>query len=888
MKEIPLRIIQASSFVLYYLLCAGSATGQNAIAPDNSLGSESSIVNSNVDVNGALADLIQGGAIRDLNLFHSFTEFNVGDGGRVYFANPAGIENIFSRVTGGNISEILGTLGVDGGANLYFINPAGIFFGPNARLDLGGSFYGSTADGLLFEDGTVFSANNADDGVPLLTITAPIGLQLGNNSGTITNQAGTLQVREEEPFAEQTFREQVLRNLRDTVTGGLQVVTPGETLALVGGDITLDNGHLTAAGGRIELGSLSEAGTVSINNDGSLSFPENAAGGNISLTNESSIDVRSGDGGLITVNARVLDLKEQSRFWAGIGEGLGTPDARGGDINLNVTDIISLDASFIFNNVFPDGEGDAGDTNISTSTLSLDRGSRLGSFTFGNGNAGNLTVEATNAVSISETFGETNNNRTGISNFVLPGAVGNTGNININTGSLSLENDTTIGIDVRGEGNGGVLSLQATDSIRLIGDNTFISSQVFIGGQGNAGSILIETGLLELQPDITGGGPALSTLNFGERGNAGNLIVNADRVNFVRGFINSQVGNLGQEIFTIGNGGEIDILARDEFSISRGGAIIANHSGVGNGSSVTIAADKVSLEGVIFGTVGGGILNQLRESGTGTGGDITIVANQLEITNGAQLNANSEGNGPAGNITVGAESIILDDNTQINAETVAGQGNIILTVEELILRGNSNITSNATGNVDGGNITITSTSPADFILLQENSNITANAVGGNGGNIAIESLGLFICSDCSITASSQFGLDGTLDINTVVTETFDTETLSQEVSAPEETVAQTCAKDRGPNRSFFIITGKGGIAPRPTDVQAPDDLIRFSSPNSSTTTPSSVGEENPLPQLVEATGWYVRSDGVVVLTAAKPNSQAPALTPPGCSGLATR
>ena len=104
------------------LVCSDSQTFAQ-ITPDSSLGTESSIVIPNVNVQGSLADLIEGGAIRDVNLFHSFSDFNVGDLQRVYFANPTGIENIFSRVTGGNISNILGTLGVDGGANLFFLNP---------------------------------------------------------------------------------------------------------------------------------------------------------------------------------------------------------------------------------------------------------------------------------------------------------------------------------------------------------------------------------------------------------------------------------------------------------------------------------------------------------------------------------------------------------------------------------------------------------------------------------------------------------------------------------------------------------------------------------------------------------------------------------------------
>ncbi|MHC5780028.1 two-partner secretion domain-containing protein, partial [Nostoc sp.] len=84
------------------------------ITPDGTLGDRSSRITPNVNIKGSAADRIDGGAIRGANLFHSFQEFNVGELQRVYFANPTGISNILTRVTGSNVSNILGTLGVDG------------------------------------------------------------------------------------------------------------------------------------------------------------------------------------------------------------------------------------------------------------------------------------------------------------------------------------------------------------------------------------------------------------------------------------------------------------------------------------------------------------------------------------------------------------------------------------------------------------------------------------------------------------------------------------------------------------------------------------------------------------------------------------------------------
>ena len=134
----------------FYANCASAQ-----IIPDSTLGNENSTVTSTGSV-----DSINGGATRGANLFRSFGEFNVGEGRSVYFTNPAGIENILSRVTGGNPSQILGKLGVLGNANLFLINPNGIIFGQNASLDVRGSFVGTTASAIGFGNQGFFSATN--------------------------------------------------------------------------------------------------------------------------------------------------------------------------------------------------------------------------------------------------------------------------------------------------------------------------------------------------------------------------------------------------------------------------------------------------------------------------------------------------------------------------------------------------------------------------------------------------------------------------------------------------------------------------------------------------------------------------------------------------------
>ena len=135
------------------------------LTPDQTLGTESSTVNTIDELN----DRIDNGAVRGENLFHSFAEFNVGQGRGVFFNSPADISNILTRVTGNNISNILGQLGVLGEANLFLINPNGIVFGEDASLDLDSSFVSTTADVVQFGEQGFFNAVDPET-PPLLTV----------------------------------------------------------------------------------------------------------------------------------------------------------------------------------------------------------------------------------------------------------------------------------------------------------------------------------------------------------------------------------------------------------------------------------------------------------------------------------------------------------------------------------------------------------------------------------------------------------------------------------------------------------------------------------------------------------------------------------------------
>ncbi|MFM7405801.1 MAG: filamentous hemagglutinin N-terminal domain-containing protein [Cuspidothrix sp.] len=196
--KVSFSVVMRTIALLPIVLLSPAKIALAQITPDTTLGNENSSITSGVNIKGAVGDLITGGVTKESNLFHSFSEFNINNGQRVYFDNPANINNIFSRVTGNNVSNILGTLGVNGNANLFLLNPNGIIFGKDAVLDIQGSFFATTANSFTFPDGSEFSAINPQ--MPLLTMSVPVGVQFGSQPGDISSQ-GNLVVGKDVKFS---------------------------------------------------------------------------------------------------------------------------------------------------------------------------------------------------------------------------------------------------------------------------------------------------------------------------------------------------------------------------------------------------------------------------------------------------------------------------------------------------------------------------------------------------------------------------------------------------------------------------------------------------------------------------------------------------------------
>ncbi len=146
------RILAASMLLPLGIIFLGNGCAHAQITSDGSL-------NTTVSQSGNNFTITNGSRVGN-NLFHSFSQFSVPTKGSAFFNNASDIQNIFSRVTGGNISNIDGLIKANGSANLFLLNSAGILFGANAKLDIGGSFLGTTANSIKFADGIEFSAIN--------------------------------------------------------------------------------------------------------------------------------------------------------------------------------------------------------------------------------------------------------------------------------------------------------------------------------------------------------------------------------------------------------------------------------------------------------------------------------------------------------------------------------------------------------------------------------------------------------------------------------------------------------------------------------------------------------------------------------------------------------
>lgn len=761
---------------------------QNVIVPDNTLGAENSVVVPNGL--GAGIDAILPGAIRGSNLFHSFQDFNIGTGNGAYFFSPNGIRNILARVTGGNRSEILGTLGTFGFSqpNLFLVNPNGIIFGPNASLDVGGSFLATTANAILLGNNGRFDASNPGNST-LLTIdpSALFFNALAAQSDIVNRSAATSTV-----FGQPTL--------------GLQV-PEGQTITLVGRNVQLDSSFLIAFGGRVDLGAVNEPATISLNSsDWSLQFPAGVARGDVFL-NQAGIGVLTGTGGggNVSIFARNVDLQTGSVVVAGIASGFGVPGTQAGNVVIDATGAITLrDASNIQNRVNPGATGNGGGISIKADSLSLLSGGFLSTTTAGRGNGGNIEVDVRNAITLSGVSANLDS-ISRIASSVFSGAEGNGGSITIKAGALSVldgalintsinptangvpggrGNAGSVTVDVRGPvvvsgvnvvDNSGTLRLVRSQIASSVGNAVFVDQIDGTGAEGNAGDLTIKADSLT----VSGFGSLDSSVQPGGRGDAGDIIITTtNAVELTDGAnVSSDIG-----ANAIGSGGNIDFKA-DRFTMRNGARVSASTFGQGDAGNLTFSVSEAFLltgnTTAVFSTVESG--------GRGNAGKISVAAGSFSLKDGAQLqtvvreaqSGNPAGQGNAGDIGLTIDGTVSIEGSQglpsaifsdVNSGTSGNAGSIRVSANQLNLSGGGRISSSTGGSGKGGTITVDTDQGVEIVGASADgqfiSGIQTDAFStGDAGSVLIRTGELSLRQGGTISASTvSAGRGGNLSV----------------------------------------------------------------------------------------------------------------------------
>ena len=606
--------------------------GRAQVATDGSFGAAGALPGPAFAIPASLGKKVGG------NLFHSFSEFSINQHQSATFSGPAEVKNILARVTGGNISTIDGALKSEiAAANFFFLNPKGVLFGPNASVDVSGSFAVSTGDRITLGDGAQFKARASDPSDALLTSAPPAAFGfLGKGAGAIV------------------FDGSQLPGPPDPQTGQPKI---GGKWSLAGGDIQMKNGaslgtravvirggRLTMEGASIHVAATQPGDRADVKLQQSMSLKTGSA-----LTVASSI---VGPHLAVDIDAPSIVLANNSF----IGNG-GSGQTSAGTLNIRAQEFTLDDGSTV--------AGSSGDVRLAIAgNLTMRDGSTVQTNPANDAAAGNIAIAA-GSMDLLNTPGQ-EAFTTGITANTSSAA--NAGEIRLAvSGRLMIANAAQISSETSGAGRGGSVLIHA-GSVLLDGagaiSRPLISAETtnnLIGGAGGDVRLRID-GKLKL---IRGGSVSAATVGSGDGGNveivAGSLLLSGEGQAVAKGINASSENGL-----RAGRGGDIRLTISGALRIVAGGTIAASTVGPGAGGNIAITAGRILLSGE-GSTISATTLGQVQG---GPGGSITIRTPSLLARDGATISTSTQGVGRGGSIDIATHTLVLDG-ASITADTNA-------------------------------------------------------------------------------------------------------------------------------------------------------------------------------------------------------------------------
>ena len=471
-----------------------------------------------------------------------------------------------------------------------------------------------------------------------------------------------------------------------------------------------------------------------------------------------------------------------------------------GDVILNAR-LISFDSSVATSSVFPDGRGQGGNIRVRADSMSLTNGALLFANTFAQGNAGNISVHANRILidgSNGKTFsailanaeepsvgrggsvqitaldsliisngariatdtkgngdagdikidapngnvlftGRGRSSFTGLFAGTLATGRGTGGNIIINANHLRIENGAMVNTLTRNRNPGGAVRINS---------NTL---EVMQGGQittnttssGRAGNIT-----LEIQGQATFAGSDPIALDF----------TGVDDSN--REYLTDRSAASGLFADTLprstGEGGNINLSA-SQLVLEQGAQFTAASQGSGDSGNVVLAAQEGRFDNAQI----------LAQTVSSRGGNISLRNfNRLRLQNSEISASTRRGQGGDVQIQV-SDTLTLGSGSQITTSTQEGRGgNIDLDrdrppTNSVELTGNSTISAQATGSGSAGNVTLRSRE----IAVREQSRISAATTSGQGGNVILSELNHLRVNNGDISASTETGRAGSVTVS---------------------------------------------------------------------------------------------------------------------------